>query len=537
MLSFRKKLILSDFILLLVFVALLFPLVEKTAQKVIRNSLKQNTCDVIDEIRGSIDVPTMIAKLQETEFHHFFCTSLIDPKGRVLFESHIRNFIPYIEDQRPEVLSAFASGVGYQECYSPFFSQTFVYVAKTFDFAGQTYVLRTGFPYRQIEELTRAFEIGFLSFGALILLLYGIMTWAIVHRLSEPMQRIINEINSCQEQDPFLPKLDPYEYQDDFGKLAETISSLSDQVRRQIETITEERNENKEILDALLEGVISVDANYRITYFNPKAQEMLNLNHVEHYGQTFTSFKQSSELLTICSKLLMKSIREQKPISESFTNTQDQQHLQLIIVPKKQKLGAILVLQDLTTEYKVLDMGRDFIQNASHELRTPITIIQGFVETLQDMPNVSKDVLGQITEKMARTCNRLSNLVKNLLILAGLENQNDTPLSEVSLNSLLINCKHILLSVYPNVDIEICEKQEIKIQADGGLLELAIMNLLENSVKYSSAPAKIRVFLSQADDIILTIEDCGIGIPKEDIDHIFGRFFYFFKNFIYTFAV
>lgn len=527
MLSYRKKVFFSDLILLLVFLALLFPLVEKTAQKIIRNSLLSTTEDVVSEVQHALDVPTMIATLKEQELWRFFRTSLIDPKGRVLFESHVHSFFPYSADENPEVRSAFETGIGYHEDYSSFFSQTFVYIAKSFPYKGKIYVLRTGFPYRQIQELTKAFEIGFLSFAAFVLLLYGIMTWAIIHRLSEPIQQIVDVMNSYHEgNEDFLPHFEPIDRQGDFGKLASTINSLSDRIKKQIVTLTAERNENTSILESLVEGVIAFDSKFNITFANNKAAEMLGIDHTALLRMNFYGQSAASLLLQRCHALISKCMQTRKMVSDSYKELEGvKRYFTIFVTPRIQKDGAILVLQDRSSEHKMLEMGKDFIANASHELRTPITIIQGFVETLQDLPEVSDEMLKDITTKIARTCNRLSSLVKNLLVLAGLENQPDTHRKKVSLNLLAINCMHTLLAVHPDAKIQIQEREDVVVQADPDLLELAIMNLLENAVKYSNPPAKIEITIAKKENGCISIKDFGIGIPEEEIEHIFTRFF------------
>ena len=202
-------------------------------------------------------------------------------------------------------------------------------------------------------------------------------------------------------------------------------------------------------------------------------------------------------------------------------------YLDLIAAPKTRSSGAIIVLQDKSSHYKVLEMGKDFVANASHELRTPITIIRGFAETLQDLPEISKEMLTDITEKIVRNCQRMDNLVKNLLTLADIENLPETRFKQCDVLSMLDNCRHLLLSIYPEAQVEIQKSEDrIMLYADSDLLELAIMNLFDNAAKYSKPPAHIIASIEQTgDEVHLKIRDHGIGIPPADLEHIFERFY------------
>ncbi|MCB1084704.1 MAG: GHKL domain-containing protein, partial [Chlamydiia bacterium] len=195
-----------------------------------------------------------------------------------------------------------------------------------------------------------------------------------------------------------------------------------------------------------------------------------------------------------------------------------------IIEPKK---VLMMTLLDRSGQYQKEQLGKDFVANASHELRTPITIIKGFAETIYDLPTISEAMLTDFSEKIVRNCERMDNLVKNLLTLADLDYLPKARLQECDLVGMIDNCSHSLLSLYPDVELESLHNSEyILVNGDPDLLELAIMNLLENGVKYSSEVPKIQVTIEEhGEEVCLTIADQGIGIPCDDLDHIFERFY------------
>ena len=203
--------------------------------------------------------------------------------------------------------------------------------------------------------------------------------------------------------------------------------------------------------------------------------------------------------------------------------------LDIVGVPTKDKTQAVLVIQDKTAHFKMLEMRKDFIANASHELKTPITIIRGFAEALHDNPDFPKNTLIEITDKIVRNCKRMTTLIKDLLALADIENLPRSRLTECDLVDIAHECKSMVLDIFPTANIEIIKPEDVDIHilADPDLMNLAIMNLIENAAKYSNPPAQIKVtFTQEGEDFIkFTVTDQGIGIPANDLENIFQRFY------------
>jgi two-component system phosphate regulon sensor histidine kinase PhoR len=537
---FRKKIITWQIILFVIFVAALFPLIDRTVHRIVRDTLEENTAGLIDAIDDAFSEKEMIELLKQQEFFSFYRMSILNDQGELIYDSHLSrllgpNFESFTPTKHPEVEEALKEGIGYSISFSNLFKGRFAYVAERFSFQGKTYVLRTAFPFAQLQELIHNFELGFLLFSFAVLLFFNALIWFIFSRFTRPISSIIEAVAPYQrgEMDEIpeirLPaKSAP---NDEFTRLAQTLNSLSGRIKEQIMSITSERNEKEAILQSLGEGVIAVDGDMRIRYINSIGSKMLGMPRRELLGAPFPTVegKAGHPLIERACQLLQACSEQETTLTDSLAlGVEKKIYIDLIAVPKGKGSGAIIVLQDKSSHYKVLEMGKDFVANASHELRTPITIIKGFAETLQDMPEMSRDMLDEITEKIVRNCERMDNLVKNLLTLADIENIPESRFKDCDLVTLAENCRHMLRSVYTDAQVEIEKtEEEMTISADGDILELAVINLLDNAAKYSKGPAHITIRLASVEDdeVKIEISDKGMGIPPEDLEHIFGRFY------------
>jgi len=527
--TFRFKIFASYLVLLLIFLSFMFPFVTNSVQRLVIESMNDRANELIETLKDAPDNKSLAQTVKDQAYLVFFHVALIDDEMQVIYDSHTKRHLNahVIQSQKVprDVSDALRSEMGISEHFSPLLGQKLVYVAKSFYFHEKKYIIRLAFPYEYIHELKKKFEIGLIVFSSLILILFSAMTGLVLFHFLAPVRQIIRAIKPYQEgKASIVPEIHIRAYlHDEFSDLAKTLNSLTARIRNQIDTLTTERNEKEAILESLAEGVLAVDADKIISYANAMALRFLCLEHVVIGG------KLPPNIHVKCKELITRTLEENQVLNDEITIESDGKtlHLNIVASPRKQSGGAILVLQDKSIHYKILEMRKEFIANASHELKTPITIIRGFAETLHDNPDLPKETVQDITARIVRNSQRMTKIIKNLLTLADIENLSQATLQTCNLVELAKQCIHHLKTIHPHIHITI--EQDGKshlVEADPELLEVALMNLLDNAAKYSKKDPEIIVKLEETPlNVQLSVRDHGIGIPESDLEHIFERFY------------
>lgn len=279
-------------------------------------------------------------------------------------------------------------------------------------------------------------------------------------------------------------------------------------------------------LELVDEGIILLDPTLSVKFFNSTFASFLGVQRV--YGSSFYEMdvQKNQELFDFITTLLKRSYQYKIFLKEKIAMQKSCVTFEVVLSPLDDKRGYAILVKDTTKNLRGVSMGKEFISNATHELRTPITIIKGFIETLRDLPEISEDMLEDISDKILRSCHRMDRIVKNLLILTDLDHLSKLEFKNFDLEALIDNCQHNLTMLFPNVKIIYQNLAENSmIFADPDLLELAVMNLMQNAVKYSKEPAQIDIQIKKnKQDVSISIADRGQGIPEEFQERIFDRF-------------
>ncbi|MCH9621839.1 MAG: Sensor histidine kinase WalK [Chlamydiia bacterium] len=282
-------------------------------------------------------------------------------------------------------------------------------------------------------------------------------------------------------------------------------------------------NKSKKILDKMGpyvdEGLILVTPNFELEILSDAAYKFLEI-------------KQKSKKLHIFDlpeNALSKKIEEMVTSdSEIGSINSGETHTLIELINLERSSVRLLIIKDDSKHEKMLNMGKEFVGNASHELRTPITIIKGFTEMLLEAGEDIEPVTQKsILKKMQASCDRMEHLVKHLLRLTDLENCDLEALASVDIHRLIEDISYQVVSIYPDFRIEhLRTEDEAKAYIDSDLIELVLTNLFKNSVKYSRDEKVIEVKVDTTGEYVyIQISDKGIGIPDKDLDKIFDRFY------------
>ena len=362
-------------------------------------------------------------------------------------------------------------------------SSSMLVKAVPFSIGGNFYQLRTAISQNEVRNLIEGMENTLLSWG----IAFSCAIWVILLVLFQVLSRLRS-----------------FTLHDELGQV-----------------------EKETILDYLDEGVLIVDREMRVQNANRRAAQMFGVLKTRLLGGYFSEEIKRPPLAMHCLDGLSRCKTTGFPISGAYTeNNPTRTYYDFRILPAHDN-AMVVVIQDQSSHYRMMKMGKDFIANASHELRTPITIIRGFIETLSEMNPVSEAMLQEIIEKVMRNCTRMENLIKNLLILADLDYLPKSQKRECDLGSIIDSCSHTIKSVHEDVDIELYQnKEKVTIDGDPDLLELAISNLLQNAVKYSPGRPQLKVKLEEIlGEVRVTVCDKGCGIAEKDLRNIFNRFY------------
>ncbi|MDX9957451.1 MAG: ATP-binding protein [Spirochaetia bacterium] len=362
---------------------------------------------------------------------------------------------------------------------------------------------------------------------------------------------------SAGELDTRVPRFtDP-----DLASLTETMNTMAAELSDRMKAMAQQQGELSAILDGMNEAVIATDADLSIRMVNTKARELLGSRG--RRSGTGATESQSTEtrkdsraitgnktadagflgrpLLQTCGSssldaLARRCIDNHTPQDEEISLYGDTTSTVLAyaapLVMEDGRLGAILVLNDITRIKRLERVRRDFVANVSHELRTPITLIKGFIETLEDGAIAKPEEAARFMGIIRRHADRMASIVEDLLALARMENPERGCLAMHSCRVMDIIGKAVeSLDGRPalkSVSILVDCPPDLEIVANEGLIEQALVNLLDNAVKYGPEGGSVRVkaTLDTSDDsVYLSVSDEGQGIPAKDLPRLFERFY------------
>jgi two-component system phosphate regulon sensor histidine kinase PhoR len=317
----------------------------------------------------------------------------------------------------------------------------------------------------------------------------------------------------------------------EIGDLGRAFDRMADHLQEEIEEVTRARDRLEAILRGMVEGVLVTDSHGRITHANRALRELVNL---EAYpiGRTLSETIRNADLIEAVRRVIEGAPYADLEIRTLARNPRILRVEMAALPDQGDRAGVVAVFHDITELKRMEDMRRDFVANVSHEFRTPLAAIHGAVETLLsgalDNPKFARKFTGVIE----RHVKRLERLVIDLLDLARLESGQDKgPKKDVSvdLNQLAASCLAAVSDLAVSRQVTLKHEpaaQPLTVLGQARQLEQAVVNLLENAIKYTEPGGRVtlRVYRSHNDSVV-EVSDTGIGIPPEYQNRIFERFY------------
>jgi len=318
----------------------------------------------------------------------------------------------------------------------------------------------------------------------------------------------------------------------ELAELAKALNEMARQLNARIDTITEERSQMQAILSGMIEGVMAVDTSGHIVNINKAAADLLGIDAAKSQGLSVEEVVRNPQLQQYIKNTLESKKTDE---TESLVLNEGGRFLQLygstLIDSKGINNGAVLVLHDITRTRQLEEVRRDFVANVSHELKTPVTSIKGFVETLLEGAVNDPKQAQKFLKIIAKHSDRLNAIIEDLLSLSRLEEDSEKRrlsfektslklalVSAVELSKVKADQKHIAVEL-------LCDK-EITAKINSALIEQAALNLIDNAIKYSRENSRIEVRAEKSgNEILITVSDQGCGIEKEHLERIFERFY------------
>lgn len=468
------------------------------AEYIVRNNYED-----INEVKG--------IKLDNTTIR---CT-YINSDGQVIYdtlgevdENHLN---------RIEVKEALKYGEAYAVRNSTTDNEKLVYYAKKLDNGN---ILRLSISFKSVSYFN-FYKLGY-SF------IIGILIFAFTFIISMKLVRtIMKPVNELEEVTSRIARGDLHirakaKTNDELGTLGKTFNNMADQLQSKMNEVMDKQNRLESIVKSMESGVIAVDLSDNIIIINPYAKRIFGIKDditgekIYDYIKDFdiNYFLNEEEEIAKEIKILHPAERELK-IKKAF------------ILSGREKIGKVIAVQDISDIKRLENMRSQFVANVTHELKTPLTSIKGFAETLKYVED--EKTREKFLDIIDNEAERLSRLISDILVLSKIESSTTTDdedfMPYIVIDEVISIVKNMAESKNISLIVEKSEK-DINLHGDKDKFLQLVLNLVENGIKYSNegSTVKVRSFIKKG-DYILEVEDNGIGIPKEDMPRIFERFY------------
>ncbi|WP_425447001.1 two-component system histidine kinase PnpS [Dethiothermospora halolimnae] len=458
--------------------------------------------------------------------------TFINKEGWVIGDSDVD--IENLENhkERPEIKEAYDGEIGVSTRHSDSIDRDMLYVAIPFKEKNRELsVIRLSVPMKRLDQyyktLFRYIVISMFS-GLIIAFLLG---FRYVNSVTDPIQQLTTATKKIADGN-YGEKV-YFRTEDELGVLADNFNVMSMKLDNTIDELQESNTKMKAILTSMLNGVIALDNSKKIMFINPTAEKMFNLKEKDVKGKYILEVVRNNILDDLIQNLIKDKVSSKEEIEifepehkifNVYSNPIALNSNPNIII------GVVIMIQDVTEIRKLERMRKDFVGNVSHELKTPLTSIKGFVETLKQGAGDNKEVRNKFLDILEIEANRLNALIEDLLLLSEIESGNNINRNKViNINKSIDDILKVLNEVAKKKDITLIDKVNKNLPqlfGNEGWFKQMLVNLIDNGIKYTPSGGKVIITgYNVKDNLIIKVKDNGMGIEKNHLSRLFERFY------------
>ncbi len=458
--------------------------------------------------------------------------TLIDRDGNVVFDSEADAETMDNHKSREEVQKALKGQMGVSQRYSKTKKIDMYYVALPIeDEAVKSKVIRMALPLKEIEKYNQQLIYNILIAIAIGLTCSMIIGYRLIGSILLPIKNLKQVASRVAEGQYYEKALITND--DEIGDLARTFNYMTGEITKNIREINAQNSKMNAILTSLVNVVIAVDREMHVMFMNREAEKVFGISEGEAQGRHVLEVFRNSAILDQV-KDLLRAREHIKTEIEILDKAHRIYHVYanpiLDFTSNPQNIGVVMVFQDVTEIRKLENMRKDFVANVSHELKTPLTSIKGFVETLKNGAVDNPTVRDRFLDIIEMEAMRLTHLINDLLVLSDIEKRNDNGFKEeISMQRMVEEVVIMLTAAAENkgVRLEYQMAEHLpKLYGNPNWVKQMLINLVDNSIKYSKEKGHVDLNLNfDTKWLYIRVKDNGIGIAEEHIERLFERFY------------
>lgn len=475
--------------------------------------------------------PEMATRLRQLGVSTGTRFTVIRADGTVLDDSVMEAAKMENHANRPELLAAAQNGNGVARRYSRSVNEKMMYYARAVNNNGQLLgFVRTALPLRDVDRQMSALHLSVLTGTGISLLVSLPLGLLFARRVTRPVTRMTEVARAVSTGD--YQKRAEVTSRDELGQLAEMLNSMSDKLSQRMETISRDRSQLEAILASMSEGLIAVDSSERVVHVNRVAAEFCRQDLSEISGRHTYECLTIPDLVQSLSVAIGNGSTIQRELE--LVGTESNRWISFVVTPWRDSsghvVGAVGVLRDITGTHAFEHMRQQFIANASHELKSPVTAIRGLAETILSDQEMEEPIRMRFVGSILDESLRLTGLVNDMLALSRVEHGFHEREEELfDLNSVVrVVCDNLTAKLgAAGVQLKLdVTGQALPIRGDQETLQLAISNLLDNAINYAGEKGIVALSTQEVEGrAAVHVRDYGPGIAEEHHARIFERFY------------